>query len=162
MIPSKTLLAQLGAGKSIADVCTAANLLRDQFDSWWRDECRRRVPSGQPPRAGVRVERDRWGIPHVHAGPDEDLFFGFGYVTAQDRLFQLDYLRRQARGRLAEVLGPDAVESDLLYRTIGLAPVAEAELSTLPLDVRALLDEYTAGVNALIDETRDSPPIEFD
>lgn len=162
MTPSQRLLDQLGTGVPIADVCDAAGLSRDQFDQLWRTECRRRVPAGPPPRVGVRVERDRWGIPHVHANSDEDLFFGFGYATAQDRLFQLDYLRRRASGRLAEILGPEAIEADVLYRTIGLRQIAEAELASLPADVRVLLDAYSAGVNALIDQTRDNPPIEFD
>src|SRR5262245_38534027 len=162
MTPSQLRLCQLGAGESITEVCATAIMSRDQFDAWWQAECRKRVISGQPPRAGVLVERDRWGIPHVQANSDEDLFFGFGFATAEDRLFQLDYLRRRARGRLAEILGPEAVESDVLYRTIGLARIAEDELCTLLPDVRTLLDAYTAGVNALMEEALENPPIEFD
>jgi penicillin amidase len=113
-------------------------------------------------RGTVRIERDRWGIPHVEAGDDRDLFLGFGYATAQDRLFQLDYLRRKARGRLAEVLGPSAVESDRLYRTIGLAQIAEAEWTHLPERTRELISAYAAGVNAVMDARADVPPIEFD
>ena len=90
----------------------------------------------------IRIEREtRLGIPHVHAEKQRkcDLFFGFGYATAQDRLFQLDHLRRKARGRLAEILGPEALDSDVLHRTIGLAQIAEKEWPTLPADVRELL-----------------------
>ena len=110
----------------------------------------------------VRIERDRWGIPHVHADNDRDLFFGFGYATAQDRLFQLDYLRLKARGRLAEIMGPEALESDVLYRTVGLAHIAEKEWTTLPAEVRELLSAYTAGINALIEESLGCLPIEYD
>jgi penicillin G amidase len=167
-LSSRDLLLRLGRGESIAAVCAAADLSRPEFDSWWRDECRRRVPAatGSCRRAGlrgpVRLERDRWGIPHIRAANDADLFFGFGYATAQDRLFQLDFVRRKARGRLAEILGPEAVESDLLYRTVGIGAIAERELGTLPDEVRGFLTSYTAGVNAFIAESHDKLPIEFD
>ena len=164
----REILTRLGRGEAIADVCSAAGLSRSQFDAWWRAECRERVPAatgtvrGSGLTGAARIERDRWGIPHVHATNDADLFFAFGYATAQDRLFQLDFVRRRARGRLAEVLGPEAVESDLLYRTIGLGSIADREVDTLPGEVRALLTAYSAGVNAVIDASRDNLPIEFD
>ncbi len=162
------LLSCLGAGASIASVCATAGWSREQFDAWWRGECQRRVP----PAAGVarvrglgervRIGRDRWGIPHVEAASDADLFFGFGYATAQDRLFQLDFLRRKARGRLAEILGPSAVEGDVLYRILDLAGIAEVEWRHLPAATCALVAAYAAGVNALIDASADRLPIEFD
>ena len=161
-------LRQLGRGVSIAQVCASAGMSRGDFDAWWSAECQRRVPGSQGTRvlAGlqskVRIERDAWGIPHIHADAERDLFFGFGFAVAQDRLFQLDYLRRKARGRLAEVLGAESLESDVLYRTIGLTQIAEKEWTTLPGDVRELLSAYTAGINALIDVSRDCLPIEFD
>ena len=151
---SQEMLRLLGNGESIAKVCDAAGIARNEFDEWWRAECQRRVPgaTGKVALAGlerqVRIERDAWGIPHIHADNERDLFFGFGYATAQDRLFQLDYLRRKARGRLAEVLGPESLESDLLYRTIGLAQIAEKEWTTLPAEVRALLSSYTPPASA--------------
>ncbi len=61
----------------------------------------------------VEIERDKLGIPHVYAASDADLFVGFGYAMAQDRLFQLDWLRRKGAGRLAEILGNDGVEPDV-------------------------------------------------
>ena len=102
------------------------------------------------------------GIPHIHADTDSDLFFGFGYAMASDRLFQMDYLRRKGRGRLAEVLGPDALGLDRLARTVGLGRIAEAEWKTLDDETKALLQAFAAGVNALIEATRETPPIEFD
>jgi penicillin G amidase len=166
-LSSQEMLHRLGNGARIADVCEAAGITRGEFDAWWRAECQRRVPAAQgshraPIGSKARIERDQRGIPHVHAGNERDLFFAFGYAVAQDRLFQLDYLRRKARGRLAEILGPEALESDVLHRTIGLAQIAEKEWTTLPAEVRTLLSAYTAGINALIDASRGCLPIEFD
>jgi penicillin G amidase len=167
-LSSTDLLLRLGQGETIASVCDAAGWSRSEFDVWWREECRKRVPAMQGAqrvaglRGAVRIEHDRFGIPHVFAENDRDLFFGFGYAAAQDRLFQLEYLRRKARGTLAEVLGPEAVESDVLSRTAGLAQIADAELPTLPTEVRQLLAAYTAGINALIENSGDNLPIEFD
>ena len=94
------ILRRLGAGESLSSVCTAAGISRDQFDAWWQAETAARVPRpGGNRRAGVRrpvqIERNPWGIPSIYADNDEDLFFGFGYALAQDRLFQLDFLRRK-------------------------------------------------------------------
>jgi penicillin G amidase len=167
-LQTKDFLTRLGTGASIASLCTQAGWSRAQFDTWWREECNRRVP----PAAGmarirglagrITIGRDRWGIPHVKAGSDTDLFVGFGYATAQDRLFQLDFLRRKARGRLAEILGPQGVESDLLHRTLDLARIADAEWRHLPAATRDLVSAYADGVNALIDASQDRLPIEFD
>jgi penicillin amidase len=167
-LSSSEMLTRLGAGQSIADVCAAAGLSREQFDAWWRGECCRRVPPTEGvcrvrgPRSRVEIRRDRWGVPHIFAESDGDLFFGFGYATAQDRLFQLDHWRRKARGRLAEILGRDALESDILYRTLGLTQAADAEWAALPADTRAMIGSYSAGINALIEQSRGRLPIEFD
>ncbi len=167
-LSSAEMLRRLGKGERIASVCDASGIARGTFEAWWQAECRRRVPAAEGTRIAeglvrsVRIERDGHGIPHIHADNDRDLFFGFGHATAQDRLFQLDYLRHKARGRLAEVLGAEAVESDLLYRTLGLGPIAEREWSVLTDETRTFLTAYTAGINAHIAETRGCLPIEFD
>jgi penicillin amidase len=160
------MLRGLGAGKPIAEVCAEAGITRDQFDTWWRAECARRAayPTGDCKvslKGEARIERDRWGIPHIFAECDTDLFFALGFATAQDRLFQLDYTRRKATGRLAEILGPSGVESDILYRTIGLAQIAEAEWTTLPDESRTLLQAYSDGINAWL-ASGAALPIEFD
>jgi penicillin amidase len=160
-------LARLGSGETIASLCAVAGISRDEFDRGWQTECRQRVPAADGSRhvtgigGRVQIERDRWGIPHVRAGSDRDLFVGFGYATAADRLFQLDYVRRRAQGRLAEILGPTAVESDVLYRTLGLGGIAQAEWSALRPDTQTLVEAYCVGVNALIEASRQNLPIEF-
>jgi penicillin amidase len=179
---ARDMLRRLGAGESIAAVCEAAGIPRERFDSWWREETVARVPpaAGQrlaAVRKSVRIDRDRLGLPTVHAENDADLFFGFGYAQAQDRLFQLDFLRRRGAGRLAEILGPDGgqldvvqrtvgfqnvFELDLLARTVGLRRIAEAEWGRLSSEVRDLLTAFSAGVNAVLEESRGRPPIEFD
>ena len=98
----------------------------------------------------VRIDRNRWGIPRVSADTDEDLFFGFGYAMAQDRLFQLDYLRRKAVGRLSEILGPDGLEPDIVARTLDLRRIAEAEWRQTPDETRRLVTAFSHGVNAVI------------
>src|SRR5215208_1516504 len=73
----------------------------------------------------ITVRRDERGIPFIEAANAEDLFFAQGYVTACDRLWQMDFLRRTARGELAEILGPAALELDKLHRIYGFRSVAE-------------------------------------
>ncbi|HVC97766.1 MAG TPA: penicillin acylase family protein [Pirellulales bacterium] len=161
------ILKRLGAGEPIAQVAAAAGIERDEFDRWWKAEIAGRVPAADGKKratvgAAVEITRDQWGIPHIKAQSDDDLFFGFGYAMAQDRLFQLDYLRRRAWGRLSEVFGPETFELDLLARTIGLARIAAGEWNKASGELRGLLNAFTAGVNALIADTTDRPPIEFD
>ncbi len=109
----------------------------------------------------VTVRRDRWGTPHIAALQLPDLYFAQGYVTAQDRLWQMDVLRRDASGRLAELVGAVAFDRDVKHRTLGLRLVAERALPTLAPDERADLDAFAAGVNAYIDTHRDALPLEF-
>ena len=165
-INSAELLKRLGEGESIASLCDLHGISRAQFDSWWRAESRRRVPDAEGGlTAGVsaetRIVRNSWGIPHVQAPNDEDLFFAFGYAMAEDRLFQLDYLRRKGHGRLAEILGPDGLELDITARTVGLNRIARAEWEATPNETRALVQRFSDGVNALIAASHGNLPIEF-
>jgi penicillin amidase len=107
----------------------------------------------------VEIIRDRWGVPHIYAENETDLFFAQGFVHAQDRLFQMDFWRRLASGRLAEVLGPPAVEVDRWMRIIGLRRVAEKEVSLLDDRARELMFAYASGVSAYIDGGK--LPLEF-
>ena len=160
-------LRRLGAGESIQSLCTASGMSRQQFEDWWQSEIRSRVPEMEARhelavKRPVRIERDSWGIPHISAETDLDLFFAYGFAMAQDRLFQLDYLRRKGQGRLAEVLGPEGTESDRLVRTVGLPGIATAEESRLPDEVAQRLQAFSDGINAWMERTATSLPIEFD
>src|SRR5436309_2113118 len=166
-LSSAERLRRLGGGECIEPVCAAAGISRDEFDRWWSAAAKARAasPTGTrraAVRSRVEIERDAWGIPHIFASTDDDLFFGFGYAMAQDRLFQLDYLRRKGYGRLAEILGPEALESDLVCRTVGLHRIPEREKAHLPSETLQLLEAFSGGVNAVIDESRGRLPIEFD
>ncbi|MGQ0548769.1 MAG: penicillin acylase family protein, partial [Armatimonadota bacterium] len=108
----------------------------------------------------AEILRDPWGIPHIFARTDAALFFGFGFAIAQDRLWQMDYLRRRALGRLAEILGPEALGLDIVARTVGITTIARQHLAHLPEKTRTLLEHFSAGINASIEQSR-SLPIEF-
>ncbi|MFN0017022.1 MAG: penicillin acylase family protein [Pirellulaceae bacterium] len=163
----KETLLHLGAGESIAALCRDLGIDRAEFDRRWQRATESRVPpdSGKVSAAvgtAVDIQRDQWGIPHIYAGSDRDLYFGLGYAMAQDRLFQLDYLRRKGLGRLSEVLGKSGLESDTVARTVGLNRIAAAEWERLPAAVKEVLEAFSAGVNALIEQSADNLPIEFD
>jgi penicillin amidase len=101
-------------------------------------------------RGRVTVRRDERGIPYIEATNDEDLYFAQGYVMASDRLWQMDLMRRTARGELAEVLGTAALDQDKQHRTLGFAQEVDAEFAQASTQTRALLDAYARGVNAYI------------
>src|SRR6186713_1337024 len=100
--------------------------------------------------ASVEVLRDRHGIPHIYAASLEDAHFALGFVHAQDRLWQMEVNRRIGSGRHAELLGPAALDTDRLMRTLGLRRAAAANLEHYDADTRRLLDAYAAGVNAFL------------
>ena len=114
--------------------------------------------------ARVTVRRDERGIPYIEATNDEDLYFAQGYVTAVDRLWQMDLMRRTARGELSEVLGAGpnnlALEQDKQHRTLGFAQEINAELAQASPQTRALLEAYARGVNAYIEslDPKSMPP----
>ncbi|HXG54240.1 MAG TPA: penicillin acylase family protein, partial [Vicinamibacterales bacterium] len=112
----------------------------------------------------VHVRRDSWGVPHIYAQSTGDLFFSQGYVTAQDRLWQMEMWRRGAEGRLAEVLGPAALPRDRQTRLLKFrGAIGDAELASYHPDARGIMTAYAAGVNAWIAEaTRAGTlPVEF-
>ncbi len=100
----------------------------------------------------VTVLRDGAGIPQLYADTTEDLAIAQGYVTAQERFFQMDVRRRAASGTLAELVGPGALPGDRVARTLGFRLVAEQELALLSPDTRAFLEAYADGVNAYLDQ----------
>lgn len=109
----------------------------------------------------VSVAFDPLGEPHIRAASQDDALFVQGYVTAQDRLWQMDGLRRLAGGDLAEILGPAFLESDRVARRLRLRRVAEADYLNLVPPDRAVLAAYARGVNAFLATHRDRLPVEF-
>ncbi len=101
-------------------------------------------------KAEITVLRDTWGIPHIYAASVDDAMFALGFVHAQDRLWQMEMNRRIGAGRLAEVLGPRALETDKFLRTLGVRRAAQASLRGLDPETRVTLEAYAAGVNAFL------------
>ncbi|MCI0545940.1 MAG: penicillin acylase family protein [Candidatus Rokubacteria bacterium] len=137
----------------------------------WRRLRRRYLESKAPParqmvRADVsqpvRIVRDGAGVAHVFAERARDLFAGQGFAVAQDRLWQLDYLRRRALGRLAEVLGPEALDEDRQSRILGFGRLADQEMEGLAADAAEALDGFAAGVNGWMEAVRRNLPVEFE
>jgi penicillin G amidase len=114
-----------------------------------------------PVSARVTVTRDSLGVPDITAQTEEDLFFTQGYTTAQDRLWQMDGLRRFAAGDLAEIVGSGAVESDRDSRRLRMRRIAEDAYVTMPAKDRAQFAAYARGVNYFIETHRSSLPFEF-
>ncbi len=111
--------------------------------------------------APVTIQRDTHGVPHIRAASLDDLLFAQGFVTAQDRLWQMDSLRRHAAGTLAEILGSSLLTHDRLQRTLQLRNSADRALANLPPDQLHQLERYAAGVNASIEIQRTHLPLEF-
>jgi penicillin amidase len=111
--------------------------------------------------APVKVTRDSHGVPAIEAATLEDLFVAQGYVTAQDRLWQMDIMRRFAGGELSEILGEDALKIDREQRILGLRAAARKSLQTASPRDRSYFDAYARGVNAFIETRGGSLPIEF-
>jgi len=109
----------------------------------------------------VTVERDNWGVPHIRASSLVDAVEAQGYVMAQDRLWQLDLLRRASRGQLSEIVGPLALKSDKQFRTFGFSRAADRDFAAMDKDSRALMEAYARGVNRFIDQHQKSLPLEF-
>ena len=137
------------------------------FDFWFY----RAVKNSQAQRDGVvrlngltapvTVTYDSLGVPNIAAANIPDLFFTQGYVTAQDRLWQMDMLRRFTSGDLAVILGPDYVKFDRENRILGLRDVAEKATAQMDPQTRAQFEAYAAGVNTYIEQHRKTLPLEF-
>src|SRR5262249_14575268 len=111
--------------------------------------------------APVRVVRDRWGVPHIYAERQDDLFFAQGFVQAQDRLFQMDLWRRSAQGRLSDVLGPNFIERDAMTRRIQYRGDMDAEWTSYSPDTKAIATSFVRGINAWVEIARSRPTEEF-
>ena len=114
--------------------------------------------------ATVEILRDQWGVNHIYAKNQHDLFFAQGYAAAKDRLFQFEVWRRQATGTVSEILGPDELERDIGTRLFQFRGDLEEELNHYHPNGSEIINAYTDGVNAYIDEILQTPedlPIEF-
>jgi len=101
--------------------------------------------------APLEIVRDVRGIPHVRAASERDAYFGLGFAHAQDRLAQMGWLVRSARGRTAEAVGRAGLDADRWSRTLGLGRLADAQAARLDAATRARLEAYAAGVNAWVE-----------
>ncbi len=110
----------------------------------------------------VTVRRDARSIPYIEASNDADLYFAQGFITASDRLWQMDLLRRVSRGELSEIFGKQVLEEDKRWRRYGFSKIAEESMTTLNPSLKTALENYTRGVNAYIATLdKDSLPPEF-
>lgn len=113
-------------------------------------------------QAPVEVYFDEFGIPHIYADNAEDAYKAFGYVHAQDRLFQMDLMRRVGGGRLSEIIGPEMKDTDMFFRTLGTNRKAKedaARFDKLPERIRSITLAYLEGVNAYINTAKH--PLEY-
>ena len=127
----------------------------------WRPLPQRSGVIVAPVTRPVTVAFDSLGVAHIHAATEEDALVVQGYVTAQDRLWQMDTLRRAVAGDLAEIVGPVALENDREARRLGFRRSAEADYVNLPPRDRAALAAYARGVNAFMATHMGNLPVEF-
>ncbi|HTT10920.1 MAG TPA: penicillin acylase family protein [Burkholderiaceae bacterium] len=109
----------------------------------------------------VVISRDARALPYIDAGDEADAIFALGYVHAQDRLWQMTFNRRIAQGRVAEIAGPGALDTDRFLRTLGIYRVAQYAAGRLDPETRRLLEAYAAGVNASLAQRSGPQPLEF-
>ena len=112
-------------------------------------------------KSAVTVERDNWGVPHIRAASVEDLAEAQGYVMAQDRLWQMDLLRRAARGQLSEILGPATLKIDKDFRTLNFGRAVDRDLGMMSPEKRRLMEAYARGINLYVQQHATRLPIEF-
>ncbi|HVO38068.1 MAG TPA: penicillin acylase family protein [Spirochaetia bacterium] len=123
---------------------TALSILRSSFP-------RTRGTLAAPGLEGrVDVLRDRWGVPHIRAASMHDLWFAQGFVTAQDRFWQMEFWRRIGAGRLSELFGKTTLGTDIFLRTVGFRQAAERDYAAMDEEARAILRAYADGVNAYV------------
>ena len=154
----------LGRVLKFINLSIAVLLLAALFAAYWMAYRPLAQTSGQiaaPISAQATVIRDALGVPHISAAIWEDAVFLQGFVTAQDRLWQMDALRRLAAGELSEIIGSSALELDREARRLRMRRMAEEHYRTLPLADRAVLAAYARGVNYFIETHRDRLPLEF-
>ena len=150
-------------------VCSACAVPEQaETEEWLREESSKRLAQieGMVSLAGleqpVEVLRDKWGIAHIYAQTQHDLFFAQGFTAAQDRLYQIEIWRRTGAGELAEVFGPEFVERDRIARLVRYRGDMQAEWESYSPDTKEIATAFTDGVNAYIEHAGNRLPIEFD
>ena len=109
----------------------------------------------------VTIYRDERGMPHIYAGNEKDLYFAVGFVMAQERLWQMDLIRRATRGRLSEIFGKDYVQTDLFLRSLDMTTKSKMILSNVDPEILLCLNAYADGVNSFINSSGKRLPPEF-
>jgi Protein related to penicillin acylase len=109
----------------------------------------------------VDVYTDKFGVPHVFADNESDLFFTAGYIAARDRMFQLSMVSLAVEGKLASVLGKKYLSTDIYLRTWKIHETAKKLIQNMSPENRAIFEAFCKGINYRIDETEKDPPIEF-
>jgi penicillin amidase len=131
----------------------------------WLDRQRRQTVGGNLSVPGLsapaEIFRDEWGIPHVYAANQHDLFFAQGFIHAQDRLFQMELNRRTAQGRLSELFGPLALDTDRASLTFGFNRLGRADWQQAGDELRLAVQAYSDGVNAYLVHPQRKMPVEF-
>lgn len=162
MISDISILSLLRGERTLADLGIGSFEFANARDAWL---ARRAAPVDTTIHAAVhgKVEilRDGAGVPHVFAAHTSDVYFGLGLAMAQDRLWQMDRLRRRAFGRQAEILGPDYLASDVAHLTVGIDEISDCEVGLTDPSTRAIVDAFVAGINCGIAAMGDALPVEF-
>ena len=109
----------------------------------------------------VHIYRNKFSIPHIVSHNEQDAFIAMGYVHAQDRLWQMDIARRAGRGRLAEIFGEQALQSDRFMRVMNLVDIAGNLLKNSSKTTKQILESYSKGVNLFLEMNPDKVPFEF-
>jgi penicillin G amidase len=160
------VIAMLRSSEPLDAVCRKAGVTQPAFEAA-RDACLAArsqvlaVPAAGALTAPVEILRDRAGVPHIYAASTPDLFFGLGVAMAQDRLWQMDRLRRRALGRQAEILGPAYLSSDIAHLTVGIDEIAAREVSEMDPATRGIVESFVAGINHQLAAMHGRLPIEF-
>ncbi len=154
---ARKLIQSINVGIAVAVVA----LLASVYWFAWRPLPSENGTINAPVSKPVSVERDALGVPHIRAASADDLYFAQGFVTAQDRFWQMESFRRLAAGEFAEVAGPAALESDREFRRLRISRLAQQRARTLTGEDRAVLAAYARGVNHYLETHAGRLPLEF-
>jgi len=156
-----TVVARIMKAVNVLIALAGAAVLAGLYWYVWRPLPPHSGAVDAPVAAPATVSFDTLGVPHIHASSQEDALIAQGYVTAQDRLWQMDGLRRLAGGNLAEIVGPGAFDLDREARQLRLRRIAEEGYTKLTKQDRAAFAAYTLGVNRFIATHLNNLPVEF-